>query len=319
MLGGALLATGCIIIPVPSVSPVYETGMIDEATLESLAGLDEETVNARIGWPDFSGPRGHSNMLVYQGEKRYSTDVYMVVGAQYAAGGGKIDTGHTKVLYCHVIEMDADHVVQNYEVVARTPGGITARDSSNYTVDPIADCSEVVWKAELRKKVLTKIAYLEARVEHGDTKASIKLAELTGNLSPLEELALEGNATAAYAYYEHLARERETFAEAWRWLCYAASKEYGGAQEEVGRWQNPNVWFISRRTQWLQEEVGIRPDKRTAYMWYTLAESNGDNARYSLAVDMSPDEIAQAEQMARDWKPGDCPSAEHRLGQPADT
>ena len=33
-------------------------------------------------------------------------------------------------------------------------------------------------------------------------------------------------------------------------------------------------------------------------------------------ADMTPDEITQAQQMVRDWKPGDCPSAVHRLGPP---
>jgi hypothetical protein len=34
---------------------------------------------------------------------------------------------------------------------------------------------------------------------------------------------------------------------------------------------------------------------------------------------MTESDLAQAEQMVRDWKPGDCPSAEHRLGPPSET
>ena len=317
VLGTTLVGTGCI-VPVPSVSPVYTTGIFDEATMESLTGLDREEVNGRIGRPDYSGLRGDSYVMVYQGEKHYSTDVYIVFAAGGNAGGAKIDTGGTKGLYCYVIELDEDHIVKGYDVIVRMPGGITTRDSSDYAVDPIADCSEAVWKPDERKEVLTKTADLEARVEHGDTEAAIELAELTGNLAPLEERATEGNPAAAYAYYEHLSRERQTFAEAWRWLCKAASNGYGNAQAEVGRRHNPKLWFFTRQAQWLQDEVGIQPDNRIAYMWYTLADSNGgsaaDGARDQVVPDMTADEITQAEQMVRNWKPGDCPSAEHRLG-----
>jgi len=58
-------------------------------------------------------------------------------------------------------------------------------------------------------------------------------------------------------------------------------------------------------------------------MWYTLAASNGNSRAETLrgyvAAEMTPEEISQAEQMARDWTPGDCPSAERRLGLPGDS
>ena len=66
VLGSTLTGTGCIIIPVPSLSPCYETGMIDETTLESLTGLDQDEVNGRVGWPDYSGLRGQSYLAVLE-------------------------------------------------------------------------------------------------------------------------------------------------------------------------------------------------------------------------------------------------------------
>ncbi len=103
MFSTTLVATGCIIVPVPSIDPDYQTDIIDEVTLESLTGVHEEEVVGRIGPPDYSGPRGHSYILVYQGEKHFSTDVVWIVG-----GGGVINTGKTKVLYCFVIELSVD-------------------------------------------------------------------------------------------------------------------------------------------------------------------------------------------------------------------
>ena len=113
VLGATLVEAGCIIVPVPSVTPDNETGIIYEATLESLIGLDQEEVNERIGQPDFSSPRGHSYMMVYQGEKHYSTDVIVVVGGIGGAGAAKIDSVMSTVLVCFVIELNEHRVVQD--------------------------------------------------------------------------------------------------------------------------------------------------------------------------------------------------------------
>jgi hypothetical protein len=75
--------------------------------------------------------------------------------------------------------------------------------------------------------------------------------------------------------------------------------------------------------EWLREDIGVRPDDHVAYMWYTLAGANGSpvalHLREYVARDMTSTDITKAEQMTRDWKPGDCPSAEHRLGMPGET
>jgi hypothetical protein len=64
--------------------------------------------------------------------------------------------------------------------------------------------------------------------------------------------------------------------------------------------------------------LGTYKDNQIAYMWYGLAASNGSTVALTLRefaeADMTPDEITQAKQMIRDWKLGDYPSAEHRLG-----
>ena len=103
-----LVGTECIILSVPSVMPDYAAGVIDEAKLDSLIGLDQDEVIRQIGWPDYSGPRGHSYGTLYQGEKRYSTDVYFVfVAPPNDVDGTRIDTGNTKVLYCQVLTKTA--------------------------------------------------------------------------------------------------------------------------------------------------------------------------------------------------------------------
>ena len=43
------------------------------------------------------------------------------------------------------------------------------------------------------------------------------------------------------------------------------------------------------------------------YVWYTLAASNGiryaAKERHNLAETMTPDQIAKAKELAREWKP----------------
>ena len=57
---------------------------------------------------------------------------------------------------------------------------------------------------------------------------------------------------------------------------------------------------------------GLQADARVAYMWYTLASQNGiadaTSFRGAASAQMNHEEIRQAEQMVRDWKPGQCPS-----------
>lgn len=140
-----LAVSGCIIVPVPSVTPDYESGIIDDDTLESLIGLGQEEVNARIGWPDYSGNHGDSYIMVYQGEKTYSTDVYAAVSGGYTAAVGKIDDGTSTTLYCYIIELNESRNVENYEVEARPSTGVSTREGADNALAPADDCSEVVW------------------------------------------------------------------------------------------------------------------------------------------------------------------------------
>ena len=418
--------TGCIMFPIPSVSPDYATGIIDDTTLKSAIGLQQKEVHERLGLPAYAGPREHSYVMVYQGEKHYSTDIAVLV---YGGAAGSFDAGMSKVFVCYVIEFDENQIVQDYDVMVRHPRGEIRRDSSEYTVDPIANCLEAVWDPHERKEVLTKTAILEMQAEAGDRAAALVLASefdditylkalakegdreatfllarefhvetglkvlarqgdieaakelviLTGEstealrglaesgdlaaatllaryaneLGPLrslaesgnyeaeytlaeefegdinvEKLAEKGNYVAAYERYQRLRSGSETALTAWRWLCSAANAGYSKAQAEVGHWHTSTSWENWRgwheRGLNLLRKAGVQPDSQIAYMWYTLAVSNGDESTlsardYYVAELLTDNEIAQAKQMARDWKPGDCPSAEHRLGPPGET
>ena len=145
LLGVALAVPGCIVIPVPSVTPDYRAGIIDDKTLESLIGLDQNEVHARVGYPDYSGMRGDFYVMVYEGETRHSTEVYAFVSGGYSGGGGKIDEGTSRTLHCQVLELDVERVVEDYDVMVRPAVGISARHDSGYVMEPASDCAKVVW------------------------------------------------------------------------------------------------------------------------------------------------------------------------------
>lgn len=198
MLCLSLAGSGCIVVPVPSVTPDYRKGVIEDSILDSLIGLDQEQVAERIGQPDFAGPGEESYLLVYQGEKRYSTEVYAAVSAGYTAAAGKIDDGSSSVLRCQVLELAEDGTVRDYEVVSRPVSGITKRDSTGTTLDPVADCSEVVWSPGERGGILTKIQILRARAETGDRSAAMDLASNFDDLEYLKSFARDGDREAIF-------------------------------------------------------------------------------------------------------------------------
>jgi hypothetical protein len=187
--------TGCIMIPIPSISPDYATGIIDDTTLQSTIGLQQKEVNEQLGLPAYAGPREQSYVMVYQGEKHYTTDIAVFV---YGGAAGSFDAGMSKVFVCHVIELDNDRIVQDYDVMVRHPRGEIGRDSSEYTVGPIADCLEAVWEPHERKKVLTKTALLKMQAEEGDRTAALILASEFDDLRYLKALAKKGDREAIF-------------------------------------------------------------------------------------------------------------------------
>jgi len=238
---------------------------------------------------------------------------------------------------CYVLAFDADQSMVRYETrdarSSYSPEDLQEEES--WPDDPNSDCREYMWNPEELSgmtgidltKSIEDVALLKELASGGDPVAAIALAQHTGDIAPLKTLASEGNPILAYRALQKFALNSETFIEAWKWLCVDANSGNGLAQQQMGFWYR--TWVKKQvstdELRRVAEETGIRPDKRIAFMWYTLAYSNGNSdalrirgyiVRYAR---MTPDEIVQAEQMARDWKPGDCPSAEHRPGPSGET
>jgi len=55
---------------------------------------------------------------------------------------------------------------------------------------------------------------------------------------------------------------------------------------------------------------GVQQDNVTAYMWFTLATPRSSEAaqnREAVATEMTPEQIAESQRLARVWKPTDQP------------
>jgi hypothetical protein len=89
----------------------------------------------------------------------------------------------------------------------------------------------------------------------------------------------------------------QDYSESARWYQSAANQGFAGAQFNLGLMYSAGQ--------------GVPMDNVQAYMWYSLAGVSPDPAaakavlksRKELARRMSPVQIAEAERLAREWKP----------------
>ena len=85
----------------------------------------------------------------------------------------------------------------------------------------------------------------------------------------------------------------QDYAEAARWYRKAADQGYA-----AGQWRLGLLY---------QQGYGVQQDYLQAHMWLNLAAAQGNEdaakARDELAAKMAPDQIAQAQWLAREWKP----------------
>ncbi len=109
-------------------------------------------------------------------------------------------------------------------------------------------------------------------------------------------LAEQGHATAQYnlgIIYEKGHGVPQDYAEAVKWSRKAAEQGHAQAQSILG---------LS-----YAEGEGVPQDYVMAHMWVNLSAAQGHKkavkARDILAKKMTPDQIAEAQRLAREWKP----------------
>ena len=128
-----------------------------------------------------------------------------------------------------------------------------------------------------------------------DCAAAFDRQEYAAALQLCRPLAEQGDARAQTSlggmYYNGQGVQRD-YAEAAKWVRKAAEQGYAPAQADLG------VMYWNGQ--------GVPQDAVLAYMWLILATAQEPNAvreRDVAASQMTADEIAQAQRLAREWKP----------------
>ena len=188
-----------------------------------------------------------------------------------------------------------------------------------------------------------RLKHLEAQLEAmqrqigkapGQTPAPPPSGISAAETQTLTAQATQGNAEAQirlgwqYAFGEGVPQDYST---ARKWWGKAASQGDVVAQDSLGElyadglggaqdYAKAHKWWEKAAAQgngWAQIKLGalyergngVPQDFVQAYMWYTLGEANGGKKaaefRDALAKQMTPAQIAEAQKLAREWKPRD--------------
>ncbi len=109
-------------------------------------------------------------------------------------------------------------------------------------------------------------------------------------------LAEQGDAGAQVmlgVMYDYGRGVSQDYKEAVRWFRLAAEQGYAGAQYNLG------FMYVTGR--------GVQQDHVQAYLWFNLAAAQGNEldrkVRDGLAEMMTPAQLADAQRLAREWKP----------------
>jgi TPR repeat protein len=144
--------------------------------------------------------------------------------------------------------------------------------------------------------------WLQAAAEQGHVEAQLMLAsriagrDQTTAIEWYRKAAERGNPQAQHAYAMGLAAGKSgtaDMAEVANWLQKAADQGYAPAQAQLG------LLFL--------EGKGVAQDFVKAHMWLNLAAAQGDatgaSRREELNSKMTREQVAQAQDLARDWRP----------------
>ena len=138
-------------------------------------------------------------------------------------------------------------------------------------------------------------ALLAATASWAQPDAAPAQAEATPDVAQLQTLATQGNAIAQFnlgVLHDVGRGVAQDYAQAVKWYRLAAAQGHAGAQFNLG-----GMYF---------EGQGVAQDYVRAYQWFTLAGVAGYAGavknRNSIATLMTPEQITQAQGLARDCR-----------------
>src|SRR5665213_2707286 len=104
---------------------------------------------------------------------------------------------------------------------------------------------------------------------------------------------------------------QQDYVEGMKWYRSAADQGLAAAQYNLGEMyqggKGVSAGEQAGENRFLVTTVCCQPLYVMAHMWFNLAGAQGDKraaeARDAVAKKMTPDQIAEAQRMAREWKP----------------
>jgi len=150
----------------------------------------------------------------------------------------------------------------------------------------LKDCSPLAKDGNPEAQYYLGLMYYNGQGVPQDYKEAVRwyrLAAEQGNAPAQNDLG------ARYTYGQGVPRD---YKEAVRWYRLAADQGYAFAQNNLGS------MYASGH--------GVHRDYILAHMWYNLAGAGGSQSaknRDSVAAKMKPAQIAEAQRLAREWKP----------------
>jgi len=134
------------------------------------------------------------------------------------------------------------------------------------------------------------------RVYYADNSAGSKTSQRGDSTTALRQLPDQGDAGVQFSLgimYEQGQGVTQDYEEAVRWYRKAADQGNGEAQYAIGL-----MYAIGQ---------GVARDYIQAHVWFNLAAERdlkpGRKRRDLLAKQMTPAQIAEAQRLAREWKP----------------
>jgi clan AA aspartic protease (TIGR02281 family) len=250
------------------------------AILPSASGAFAGACAVAYDRQDYAEALSSCRPLAWQGDALAQT----ILGAMYEHGEGIAqDFAEAVRWYRKAAERD--------EVYAEKRLGLMYEHGRGGLVQNYAEAVKWYRKAAEQGNAIAQ-STLGGKYEHGEGVAQ----DFAEAVRWYRKAAEQGNAVAQNALgimYERGRGVAQDYAEAAKWYRKAAEQGEAFAQTNLG--------FMYERG-W-----GVAQDYALAYMWHNLAAAQSDNyaakTRDELAAKMTPGQIAEAQRLARDWKP----------------
>jgi hypothetical protein len=192
----------------------------------------------------------------------------------------------------YALHAAANPVLRNFESTVRVPtGGVGTQQDTQKSSDALTALLKAAEQGDVKSQLELAKSYLSGiGVRQNDAEA----------LKWLRKAADQGEAVAqtmvGLMYFKGTSVTQD-YAEALKWLRKAADQGEAKAQLKLG-----SLYFAGR---------GVRKDYVQAHMWANLAaaalsgeeQETAAKVRDQIAKNMTPQQIAEAQRLASEWKP----------------